>query len=280
MAFKIEVLDRIPTYPGRVTLTPVSGQTNTYDLVRADQPIQEGTPINKALLDRKVDGLSENVTVYVSTGGSDTGGDGTSAAPYATIQKAVDSLPKWLDGHTATIDIAAGIYVERVTIKDFQGGLVILGNNSGYDVTISGLTVVNSSVVRMNIPKITRDSTIGGVPMQIMDNSVVMLNTDLTVNGSGGSLAGISVETNSLLSVTFLWGVTVSNNTKSAAIAAYSGGKIVLFDLFGSNNSIGLSAETLGMISYTTNSITATTAHKTGSGGRILNGAQVSVPNY
>ena len=42
--------DRIPLYPGRVKLNPVSGQPNTFDLVRADQPTQEGTPLNKASL--------------------------------------------------------------------------------------------------------------------------------------------------------------------------------------------------------------------------------------
>lgn len=42
--------DRVPLYPGRVKLTPVSGQENTYDMTRADQPTQEGTPINKATL--------------------------------------------------------------------------------------------------------------------------------------------------------------------------------------------------------------------------------------
>lgn len=42
--------DRTPTYPGRVTLTPVSGQANTYDMVRADSPTQEGTPLNKNTL--------------------------------------------------------------------------------------------------------------------------------------------------------------------------------------------------------------------------------------
>ena len=42
--------DRVPLYPGRVTLTPVTGQANTYDMVRADQPTQEGTPLNKATL--------------------------------------------------------------------------------------------------------------------------------------------------------------------------------------------------------------------------------------
>lgn len=42
--------DRIPLYPGRVKLTPVSGVQDTYDMVRADQPQQEGTPLNKSTL--------------------------------------------------------------------------------------------------------------------------------------------------------------------------------------------------------------------------------------
>ena len=42
--------DRIPTYPGRVKLTPVAGQANVYDMVRADEPIEAGTPLNKATL--------------------------------------------------------------------------------------------------------------------------------------------------------------------------------------------------------------------------------------
>lgn len=47
----IEVRDRQPTYPGRVTMTPVPGMENTYDMVRADEPLDEGTPINKVLFD-------------------------------------------------------------------------------------------------------------------------------------------------------------------------------------------------------------------------------------
>ena len=42
--------DRVPLYPGRVKLVPVSGQENLYNMVRADQPTQEGTPLNKATL--------------------------------------------------------------------------------------------------------------------------------------------------------------------------------------------------------------------------------------
>lgn len=42
--------DRVPTYPGRVVLTPVAGQPNTYDMTRADEPTQIGDPLNKANL--------------------------------------------------------------------------------------------------------------------------------------------------------------------------------------------------------------------------------------
>lgn len=42
--------DRVSTYPGRVRLTPVEGQTGVYDMVRADSPTQEGTALNKANL--------------------------------------------------------------------------------------------------------------------------------------------------------------------------------------------------------------------------------------
>lgn len=47
----MEFYDRVPTYPGRVKLVPVPGQANTYDMVRADEPTVEGTPLNKALFE-------------------------------------------------------------------------------------------------------------------------------------------------------------------------------------------------------------------------------------
>ena len=40
--------DRVSTYPGRITLTPVTGESNTYDWARADDPSVVGTPLNKA----------------------------------------------------------------------------------------------------------------------------------------------------------------------------------------------------------------------------------------
>ena len=43
--------DRESTYPGRVTLTPVTGETNKYDLTMADEPTENGdAPTKENLL--------------------------------------------------------------------------------------------------------------------------------------------------------------------------------------------------------------------------------------
>ena len=67
----IEVLDRVPTHPGRVKLIPVDGQANTYDMVRADEPIVEGTPINKVLFDSIVSVAEATLAVDGWTMGTD-----------------------------------------------------------------------------------------------------------------------------------------------------------------------------------------------------------------
>ena len=42
--------DRISKYPGRIKLIPVDAANGIYDVVRADEPTQEGTPLNTANL--------------------------------------------------------------------------------------------------------------------------------------------------------------------------------------------------------------------------------------
>ena len=50
------IVDRVPTYPGRIKLTPVSGAPDLFTMERADEPKTAGTPIDKATLD----GISKN----------------------------------------------------------------------------------------------------------------------------------------------------------------------------------------------------------------------------
>lgn len=49
---EVTFLDRVPTYPGRVKLTHVSG--DVYDMERADEPTVVGVPLDKATFDSVV----------------------------------------------------------------------------------------------------------------------------------------------------------------------------------------------------------------------------------
>ncbi len=115
--------------------------------------------------------LATDTTFYVSTAGSDSTGDGSSAAPWATIQKAADFLAEYVDaaGFNITIQLAvAGTYNGAVSFSKPIAGVgngnpvVILGsvgsaasyivqNTSGTGlassasvVKISGLTIIGT----------------------------------------------------------------------------------------------------------------------------------------
>ena len=53
------MIDRIPTKPGRIKLTDEQGNVKYYTMERADEPLEEGTPLNKATL------LSDDTSKYV-----------------------------------------------------------------------------------------------------------------------------------------------------------------------------------------------------------------------
>ena len=281
MALKTPVVDRIPTYPGRVKLTPVSGQTNVYDLVRADQPVEEGTPLNKLLFDQKAYALTEDVVVYVSPTGNDMTGDGTSAKPYATIQAAVDSLPKVLDGHMATISIAAGTYPGRVIMSGFQGGIVELGV-AGRTVTVNGVQISCCAVVRINV-SITRSDSYVGTLLIVRNGSHAQIGSAITINGANAGISGVTVESGSTLiaipDATSALKTTISNCVYNA-IYATGGSRVSMVDLAGSGNGVGIRSDGGSVVSYSTRALTATTANITTNGGRIYTGAQTSIPNY
>ena len=59
--------DRVPTNPGRVKLTAITNQPNYYTLELADNPTEEGTPLNKATF--LTDATAEKIRA--STAGAD-----------------------------------------------------------------------------------------------------------------------------------------------------------------------------------------------------------------
>ena len=269
MALKIQVEDRVPTYPGRVILTPVGGAENTFDLKRADLPLVEGTPINKALFDSKSDCLSEDTTVYVAFDGDDINGDGSSDAPFATIQKAVDALPKNLNGYTAEISIGQGVYSERVIVDGFTSGRLVVGKY-GDIFTMKGIEIVNSSFVETNIHKIERPTGLSRPLFLAKDGSNVTIGSDMTLDGIDAGVTGMIVENNS--HVVTANNVTLTCNNCAMAVTAQWCSFVSLNKITGKDNIFGMSATQGAIVSYKTDTLSKSWSNNADSGGLVLTG--------
>lgn len=153
MAIKIEELQQAAAPQGTdsLLLESISAGTTRLTLAQAaaffgGELIKTGNPVGTAL-SNKADVLKTARDLYVSNSGSDTTGDGTQAKPFASIQKAVDSLPKNLNGHRNIIHVAAGTYA-GFSISGFYGGsysnkdgIRILGDGNSGTVITGGVTV-------------------------------------------------------------------------------------------------------------------------------------------
>jgi hypothetical protein len=248
MPLKIEVKDRVATYPGRVKLTPVNGETNLYDMERADSPIENGTPIDKALFDNKLYTLTSDVTVYVSKSGNDLSGNGSYDLPYATVQKAVDSIPLHLGGFTARIDIANGTYEERVSVVGFSGGSLVIGI-PGRSVTLRGIEIIESSHVTTNISNITYATGFTGPLYKVDKGSTVLIGSNMTINGMKASMIGVSASNGSNLNT--YTDVTLSiSDCYNAAVVSEFGSVVAVDTVVGTNNSMGLVSTKGSLLSY------------------------------
>lgn len=108
--------DRTPRYPGRVKLVPVSGQTNVYDMIRADSPTQEGDPINKSTL------LKDSTAALYGLGADATPND-----VFAEIRNYVEStlnVPAGTEDPAAYLDDLLDAYIAKK--KDRSLGFVCL----------------------------------------------------------------------------------------------------------------------------------------------------------
>lgn len=93
--------DRIATHPNRWVLTPVTGETDTYDFTRADEPTVVGTPLNKATF------LPDAVASAIESA--------TGASDVELPADALDAIATFLSGLGSTTNIA------RVEVGSYVG---------------------------------------------------------------------------------------------------------------------------------------------------------------
>lgn len=274
----IPVVDRVPTYPNRIKLIYSDGTSEFVTWERADEPVVEGTPINKELFDSIANdvGLMGNRTVYVSGAGSDSLGEGTSANPYATITKALSVLPKNLNGFNATISIVTGTYREDVVISGFYGGTVTISGAAGTAVTLNSISVLDGATVHIssNVSMgVSNSNGTAGIVVQ----QARLLSFAANVFVTAAQATGVYVARDGFA----LFGNLTVNNTTGIAVQAASGATVYIDTLTGSNNSgIAIQSGNGSRVAFNSKPISATATFLTMYGGRIYTGSQSDTPNY
>ena len=125
------MVDRAALHPGRVKLVPVEGAVNTFDMTRADEPIQAGTPLNKGTL------LSESVASKLGLGGSATPSDALNALvdKKANKQQSADDAGKyWKIGTDGSLEFGT-------PVAKFSQGPLIITTSQTLDLSQYGLQI-------------------------------------------------------------------------------------------------------------------------------------------
>ena len=214
-------------------------------------------------------GSVSDSTIYVSTSGNDASGDGSASLPFATIQHAIDSIPKDIGEKEITIDVASGTYSEDVVISGFSGAP--LRFNIGV-VTVNSLHVYDSCVI-FNGSTITLSASGKTYGLYGHRNANVILQTDLVINGSEHGIYcgyGSRVVTRKATTI----------NSCTFAVTCTFAGVMYIPNLAGSKNNNAVQASGGIVMIGTIAAAMASTMYVTSNGGRIYTGSQASVPSY
>jgi len=252
-----------------------------------DQPIGAevlwfDTDANEPIMTKNFVVLDES-NIYVSDNGNDETGNGTSDAPYASINTALRTVPKNLNGNKVTIHLVTnngrGILNEVAKISDFFGGEIIIDSNL-IDFDISKVEITNCSMVRfVNAFISVNNITISGSTVYIDEVSNLLISSDSIID------VGIELKAASnLISIGSEANVAVLTNC-SVAVKAQELSR-AYFGYIGSNDinvtiTDGIVAESGSSVSVAINDLTAKTLYTTSTGGTVsINSAQPVVANY
>ncbi len=203
--------DRVSLYPGRVKLTPVAGQENTFDLVRADQPTQEGTPLNKATL------LKDGTASIL--GLPDT------AVPDDVFLALIIGVGTY--GYRIKIQLADGSPVEGATVSGLEA---LTGSTlvSGADGIVLGKSTSQTVTIECTSPYIDQEAPAG----QSVTATGTITDVTLTLTSITGTITVPSSETTKASSMAKTMDITAvgggggggGKNTKSGSSIAGGGG--------------------------------------------------------
>lgn len=212
------------------------------------QPDTNGTGVRWiAVVDSNLNTIRSNLTLYCTTGGSDTTGDGTASYPWATLNKAISWLgdKKILPDVTVTINFAAGTFVHSstVTIDGPQYRRVVIDGAGSSSTTLSfvaagvgGILIANGTTLGgLRDVKLLGDGT-NGNGVEITDRSTLIVTNDVVVDSFN---IGIYALYGSFLRADS-GSLTCSNNNNQGCYLIYSSEGFVTSCIFNNNGTSGL----------------------------------------
>ena len=184
-----EVIDRVPTRPNRIKLTSESdGSINYYAWERADEPITDGTPINKDLFDS----IGADITSLQQTTQKNTSDIATNKANIATNTSNIATNTS----NIANLNNATRINLLKPTLQTQTVNGVTCHNNGDGTYTLNGTAISTSylDVLYIELKKgnyrllgCAKGGTNSTYCLFIYANSSVGLSQDIIDIGNGAS---------------------------------------------------------------------------------------------
>lgn len=217
------------------------------------------------LFDTKANQAARVVSYYVSPSGNDNNSGLTSAEAFASIQKAIDMIPKELSGAAVSINVASGTYT-GFSIANFSGGAINLIFGTADVIVSSAVNISNCHVVQIN-----------GTGSFQCRNLLKVLNThsfvcapDTTVTRSAGNAVEI-VQSRAA----FTSSLTVTSGASYSGVLVDQTGLLFVESLLTMpGTGIGINADRGSMAAYSSYNNRASVEAATARGGRIYYGSQ------
>ncbi len=219
------------------------------------------------LIDNDLIKATASKALYVATTGSDTTGDGTSAKPFATIQRALDNVPKNLGGNTYIINVSSGTYAGFSINSFYNGDLKIKGGNAQSEASLyninTDITISHCDLRRLDL------NTFNVTGFIVAQRSSCVILDAITITNLNKNAMGVIAQYESTVN---LMRCIVSN--RQYGVVAELGSYVSVWSTSGNGNDIALFAGgtsgTSSIITLNESTITGTTRFAQTYGGVII----------